>query len=359
MSSKKRATKRLGTKLAFVQKHGNGFRGWYMENGRQRRGPTVATQEEAHRWAVEAREAASAERRHEITLGEAMDLVLREVSMMRRREGTRHWYEVQFKVLKRAWEESIPLAKLDRRQVEWFIERRTAKGVSASTIRHQLRALGRLFNLAVREGHLPADGNPVPRSRKPDIEHREPDRFTREEVEDILGKVRAAGREDDADLVQLLFTTGLRRTELAHVRVANVNIKGRELQVEHGKRRPRCLPIPDRMVPLLERCIARAKGEYLVVGETEALRVGTIARTFTRWRRKLKDKRLHTHTMRHAFGTYLGRRYFSEQVIASLMGHKLSVSSITQHYVGVHGPQVRAAMACFWDDGDEGTSVVA
>ncbi len=50
MSSKKRASKRtLGTRLAYVQRHGSGFRGWYMENGRQRRGPTFPTQDQAHR----------------------------------------------------------------------------------------------------------------------------------------------------------------------------------------------------------------------------------------------------------------------------------------------------------------------
>lgn len=64
--------------------------------------------------------------------------------------------------------------------------------------------------------------------------------------------------------------------------------------------------------------------------------------------------------MRHSFITYLARRGFPEHVIAALSGHKLSASSITQHYVAVHGPDVQRAMACFWDDGGgEEASVVA
>jgi hypothetical protein len=48
-----------------------------------------------------------------------------------------------------------------------------------------------------------------------------------------------------------------------------------------------------------------------------------------------------------------------EHIIAALSGHKLSASSITQRYVGVHGPQVRAAMECLWDDGGKDATVVA
>ena len=114
-----------GAKLAYVQRHGNGFRGWYMEHGRQRRGPTLPTEEDAHRWAVTMRERSERDRNGKLTLGDGMDLVRADVKLTGRRDGTLRWYEGQFRVLARAWDLAMPLSKLDRRQVAWFVERRT------------------------------------------------------------------------------------------------------------------------------------------------------------------------------------------------------------------------------------------
>lgn len=141
----------MGTRLQYVQRHGKGFRGWYMANGRQQRGPTFPTEEEAHRWALERRENGPEQPGGELTLGGGMDLVRRSIERKRRRDGTLRWYEGQFRILARAWDLSIPLAKLDKRQVDWFIERRaahedpdTGQRLTASTIRANLRALGRI-----------------------------------------------------------------------------------------------------------------------------------------------------------------------------------------------------------------------
>jgi len=373
--------KKRGTKLAYVQRHGNGFRGWYIENGRQRRGPTMPTEEEAHRWSLRMREEVERRGKGQLTLQEGMDLVLREVELTGRREGTRRRYVEQFKLLARAWDPSIPLAKIDKREVEWFIERRskhinpaTGKPISATTVRHNLQGLNRIFALAVREGFV--SENPVSRVRKPSAEEKPRDHFTREEVEELLAWVRRtnalrADSDADADMIELLFVTGIRRTEFSHIRISDIDLKGRELRIKHGKRRPRTLPIPFGMVPLLERISGRAaradvgasgrlewdgegRGRYIVAGTSEERRVNTVTRTFKRWKTKLDEPRLHPHAMRHSFITYLARRGFPEHVIAALSGHKLSSSSITQHYVAVHGPDVQRAMACFWDDGGGG-----
>ncbi len=310
MSSKKRAPrrgKRSGTTLPYVQRHGNGFRGWYSDGKRLRRGPLVSTEAQAHEWAVERRK--EVERglgrrggQEPLTLGEGMDLVRRYFATKRRRDGTVRMFEGQCQVLARAWDLSMPLAKLDRRQVQWFVERRsehtnprTGEPISGSTIGKHLTALGRIFNVAIQEGYLPDGSNPVRGVDRPGFEKETPYRPTREEVERILGAMREAGAHDDADLVQLLFTTGLRRTELAHVRVEDVDFGGRELRVEHGKRGKRKLPIPAGMMPLLDRIIALGEpredasgrrewaGEgpqrYLLPGETEQRRTAYVNRT--------------------------------------------------------------------------------
>jgi len=373
-SKKTRGKKR--TTLPYVKRHGSGVRGWYMENGRQRRGPTFPTEEQAHRWAVEMRENAERHALGQLTLGDGMDLVRKSIDRKRRRDGTLQWYEGQFRVLGRAWDLAMPLSKLDRRQVQWFIERReqhtnprTGEPVTGSTIRAHLRALGRIFNLAIREGFLAKDANPVQQVELPEVEDPIPYQPVRETVEGVLQRMRDAGGHEDADVVQLLFTTGLRRTELAHVRVEDVDFEARVLRVEHGKRGKRDLPIPAAMVPLLERLIALGEpdesmdeepigrrqwtGEgpkrYLLPGPSEGNRAAHVGRIFTRWKWKLGLQEFKAHAMRHAFTTYLDRLGFPESVIGRLAGHKPSVRSMTQHYINPHVPRLRAAMACFWE----------
>jgi hypothetical protein len=70
MSSKKTRSKKRTTTLPYVKRHGAGFRGWCMENGRQRRGPTFPTEEQAHRWAVDMRENAERHALGQLTLGD-------------------------------------------------------------------------------------------------------------------------------------------------------------------------------------------------------------------------------------------------------------------------------------------------
>jgi integrase len=69
-------------------------------------------------------------------------------------------------------------------------------------------------------------------------------------------------------------------------------------------------------------------------GTTVARRTGYVRRVFERWAQKLKEPRLHMHTMRHTFGSELARRGVQASTIAALMGHSLAsagANAITHH----------------------------
>jgi integrase len=55
-------------------------------------------------------------------------------------------------------------------------------------------------------------------------------------------------------------------------------------------------------------------------------------------------------TLRHTFGSELARRGVSVSTIAALMGHSLAAagSNAITHYIQVHGPELREAMAKLW-----------
>lgn len=327
----------------WVQQHGNGWRGWVPDGGKQRRGPVMSTAAEAYEWArLERENGPSAAGR--VTLERAMGLVRGQLELADRRAGTAAWYECQFKALLAAWPARTPLARIGKRELEAFIRARRASGASGGTIRHHLRALARLFSVC-REAGLVRGDAPTSLVTLPRVEPAAPRGLAFDEVESVLARVRAWSRmnlgssghswaEDpaaDADLIELLFRTGLRRTEAAWVRLEDWG--GGELRVEHGKRRRRELPMPAALERLLRRMAPTGAGaEWLVPGEGEAARVATVGRVVGRWRKKLKEPRLTPHALRHSFGTHLDRSGIEEKVIASLLGH--SRETMTAHYLG-------------------------
>ncbi len=328
--------------------------------------------------------------RGEWSLAKAMKAVLDECEVKRNSSGTVEFYETVFRSLKRAWPEGVaPLRSISTAQVESFRDERlrekvpgkSGQLVSAQTVCHELQVLSRCFEVALRKGH-PGD-NPVRLVTRPKVASPEPDWFTREEILGILDRIRATplprvDSDVDADLILLAFVTGLRRSELARLTVGSIRLTRGTLTVD-GKKRIRVLPIAEAMVPLLERIIAWPERSYLhtvqrkrIVGQGpsfrwtwegegddrfllpgahEERRTIWVQTTFQRWQKRLPEKRLHPHAMRHSFTDHLHAWRFPEVVVNSLAGHAKDSGSgnvSSRRYQHVHEEDRLDAMEHLW-----------
>lgn len=325
--------------LPFVQSYREGFRGWWMDHGRRRYTKRYATQERAHEEAKHRR--ALAERGlARLTLDAGINLVRGYLQDEGRRSGTLRFYEGNFAIILACFAGDSPLEEFDRDQIHWFIRVRQKKGVSANAIRHNLQVFSRIFTVGEREGFL--SRNPVDGARRPQVEDTKIDVFDWQDACEIADTVEEAGHPQDADVLRLILFTGLRRAEVARLGAGD-HADGR-LVVE-GKTSGRTLPVPDQLGELL----ARMGGGHVVPGDTEDRRIEHVRRVFARWQRRLGEKRLHPHALRHTFASELAKQGVAEHVIADLLGHARKRSSVTQRYVTVFGPEYLAAMRLLWD----------
>lgn len=362
MAAKRRA------RLPWIETHGTGWRGWWIDPaGLRRRGPVRPTAELAYDDACKARRRAPTTA-NALTIGGAIALLERDLHVRERTEGTRTWCDGQKRVLLRFYRADALLDSLTTDELQgWFDQRR--KTVSPSTLQHHLRFLRRVFGCAVRAGW---QGDvPLRRLVLPAAPLRPPKVFGWDEAIEVVEKVRGRGAaalaevanrdadafdtfdtgrppnavsERDADILELLLRTGLRRSELARLRPQDVDLPAKLLRVA-GKRGPRVVPLTDKAV----ECVARIGRVVDLSGRASAPPVAQltpyhISRIFSRWRRRLREPRLTPHAFRHTFATELVRRGTPLPTVARILGHAPGSYRVTMLYYSASEPSLRDAV---------------
>ncbi|NKX46492.1 tyrosine recombinase [Roseicyclus persicicus] len=234
------------------------------------------------------------------------------------------------------------LATADRAALESYLASLDADGLAPATRARRLSALKQLYRFAVDEGWR-AD-NPALQIKGPARARALPNTLTLAEVDALLAAAETHGRSAadrlrDSCLMQVLYATGLRVTELVSLPVAAVRGDPRLLLVrgKGGK---------ERMVPLSPPARA-AIAAWLAHRDAEAerLRAETGARpspflfpsrsaeghlTRVRFFTLIKDlaatagldpARVTPHTLRHAFATHLLQNGADLRAIQTLLGH--------------------------------------
>jgi len=232
-----------------------------------------------------------------------------------------------------------------------------------TSIARALAALRSFFKFCVRDALL--SENPARLVRTPRLPQRLPSVPTAEQVNRFLdacaeAKPRLAGKsatkERDAQarrlirrdrvLLELLYASGLRASELVGLNLADINRRELMLRVRGKGRKERLVPYGSKAEAALERwlepreeIVAARKGR----DESDALllnhlgqrlttrSVGIIVKKYGRLFDPNWD--LHPHAMRHAFATHLLSEGADLRAIQELLGHR-SLST-TQKYTSV------------------------
>jgi site-specific recombinase XerD len=193
-------------------------------------------------------------------------------------------------------------------------------------VRKALRSFYRFLKFAGVVKNSPAE-----RLARPKFSRPLPRFLTEFEAERVLAEV---GSPRDRALLELLYASGLRASEIANLKVPDVNLKSRTLRVRRGKGNK------DR-IGLFGRPAARAVDLYLG-GRTRGpvflnawggvLGVHTIAKIVRDAARRSGLSGVHTHTWRHTFATVLLNRGCDLRYVQELLGHvSVSTTAIYLH----------------------------
>ena len=214
---------------------------------------------------------------------------------------------------------------------------------SARTSARRLSSLRRFFQYLAREGHINSD--PSARIAAPRIGRPLPKSLTEAEVEDLLAAPdtsTAIGQRDRA-MLEVLYATGLRVSELVSLQMGQVNLRQGVVRVIGKGNKERLVPLGEEAVDWLEKFIRQGRAELLQGPPVATLFPSRRGRMMTRqnfWHALRRyavragiTMALSPHVIRHAFATHLLNHGADLRVVQMLLGH--SDISTTQIYTHV------------------------
>ena len=193
--------------------------------------------------------------------------------------------------------------------------------------------------------------NPAARLRSPKVSRRLPDILRPEEVAAVLegGATDAPDGLRDRAMLELLYSSGLRVSELCDLDVSGLDLAERLVRVMGKGSKERIVPMGRPAVLALERYLA-VRPSYRGATTERALFLGRRGRRFSdRSVRVVLHKaslavglgrRVHPHLLRHCFATHLLENGADLRSIQELLGH--ASLSTTQRYTQVDLRQLMA-----------------
>lgn len=253
-----------------------------------------------------------------------LDSYLRDITYFSHYLGTRDFLEV------------------DQNLVEEYIIYLKGQGKSDSTITRNVASLRSFYQYLLLKGYL--EENPVRAVKTVKAPKKMPTILTTKEVDMLL---RAPDDKDpkgcrDKAMLELLYATGLRVSELIALDVEDINLSVGILNCQGGHIK-RTLPIYPEALEVLADYMNRVRGKIIPVEENHALFVNLNGKRLTRqgfWKiiksyaeiSHIKTE-ITPHTLRHSFAAHLLENGAQLKDIQEMLGHA-DISS-TQIYAQV------------------------
>ncbi|MBE0369512.1 site-specific tyrosine recombinase XerD [Pseudoalteromonas aurantia] len=243
----------------------------------------------------------------------------------------------------------ISLMEVQSSDIEAYLAYRVDLGLKSRSTARSISALKRFFLYWVKEQKITA--TPLLSIAQPKIIQSLPKTLTELEVEALLDAPEVdepLGLRDKA-MLELLYATGLRVTELVGLRIEQVNLRQAVVLVRGKGGKERLVPMGEEALHWIE--------QFLKLGRPQMIKhatdfvfpskrgVGMTRQTF--WHR-IKHyailanvtSPLSPHTLRHAFATHLLNHGADLRVVQMMLGH--SDLSTTQIYTHVASERLKS-----------------
>jgi integrase/recombinase XerC len=231
---------------------------------------------------------------------------------------------------------------VDSRAVRRYLAHLHARGLEPASVGRKLAALRSWFRFLVRRGAL--QRNAAREVRGPRLPTKLVSFLPIDEATALV-EARALGGESrarDVAILELLYATGLRVSELAGLDLDDVDRAGRTVRVLGKGRKERIVPYGEQAARALEAYLgprAEARGPVFANRRGGRLTVRAIHAIVRRCARAAGiTRRVSPHTLRHTFATHLLDAGADLRAIQEFLGH--SRLSTTQRYTHVGADQL-------------------
>ncbi len=260
--------------------------------------------------------------------------------------NTRVAYLRDLRLLKKALglESDEELLQVSRRQLLAYMAQLKQAGRSASTVARKLASIKAFYRFLTAERYIRRDPAAVLEAAKKGLQL--PKVLSVEEVDRLLEQPNLGTLDGyrDKTMLELLYATGMRVSELVTVPVKNVDLNMQYLIVMGKGSKERMLPLGRTALRYLERYLNVVRPQ-LLHGEPEAaaeLFVTSWGGAMTRQRvyeiigaygvSAGISKKITPHMLRHSFATHLLNNGTDLRVVQELLGHaNISTTQIYTH----------------------------
>lgn len=235
--------------------------------------------------------------------------------------------------------QGVALAAAGRVHVYQYLAVRLQRGYKPHSNARLLSCLRRFYRWLLREGRIPED--PCALVESPKLPRPLPHALSEPEVDALLAVPGDGSPEAARDraMLELMYATGLRVSELVGLHVDQLNLRQGTVRVRGKGNKERLVPMGEQAQQALSAYLAQARAELLKGAHSPHLFVSRRREPLSRQSFWLLVKRqarkagiaraLSPHGLRHAFATHLLNHGADLRALQLLLGHaSLSTTQI-------------------------------
>lgn len=244
------------------------------------------------------------------------------------------------------------LKKITSTQLNSYIIKLENDGRATSTISRNIASMRSFFQYLFKSGYINNDPSDV--ISPPKTDKKNPSILSFEEIELLLNQpsdIDNKGIRDKA-MLELLYATGIRVSELMKLKKKDVNISMGYIKCSDSKKE-RIIPIGQAAKKALEQYLDNTREAMIKDPNEQALFVSCLGHTMSRqgfWKiiktyaNKAKiNKKITPHMLRHSFASHLVENGADLRSVQEMLGH--SDISTTQMYVKMNNNKLKEVYA--------------
>jgi len=229
-------------------------------------------------------------------------------------------------------ENSIQIPSHD--DVNNYITFLMVKGKKVRSITRAISSLRGFFNFMIIEGIIKE--NPFEEIEIPKYRPSIPEVLSQEEMLQLIQFTEGEKKSlRDKTILELMYATGLRVSELINLKKSDVNLEGGFLTATGKRSKERVVPMGSYSIEAIKRYISeeKPKGPYLFCNKKGVkLTRQAIWKIIRKYARKIDKTHVSPHTIRHTFATHLLEGGADLRSVQILLGHEdISTTQIYTH----------------------------
>ena len=251
------------------------------------------------------------------------------------------------------WLAEKSFISVNSKQIQDYFSDRQKNNIGSSTQARILTCLHSFYQYLLANQLIKKD--PTEQLSQPKLEKKLPVFLNIQEVEKLLEAPSSSslfGQRDRA-MLELLYSCGLRVSELINLSYHNINLKEEFIRI-HGKgNKERVLPMGEMAIDYLMKYETNARPMLLKNGQSDSYFLSNRGSAMSRqnffyiikaYANQVGiDKPLSPHSLRHAFATHLVQKGADLRSVQLMLGH--SDISSTQLYTHIQNAQLKAQHA--------------